>query len=174
MTIFNSSALHAHLHQNSMRITNLVIRIGSTLAVMGILCCVAVPANAQWIFVARHVEGRINQMVQEDQNGKPAYQFATVLLNARADQVYGTAVSTVSRNTAVKVLSQDDTKMTLKLSDGTNRATLTVLPMSDMTSEIMIAATLDPTSQTDNAAVIVAGIMRLCEQMNTVCSVPSK
>ena len=73
-----------------------------------------------------------------------------------------------------KILSQDDTKMTLKLTDGTNRATLTVLPMSDMTSEIMIAATLDPTSQTDNAAVIVAGIMRLCEQMNTVCSVPSK
>ena len=146
----------------------------SRLVSMAILCCVAIPAYSQWIFVERHVEGRINQIVQEDQNGKPAYQFATVLLTARADQVFSTAVSTVSRNTAVKVLSQDDAKMTLKLSDGTNRATLTVLPMSDMTSEIMIAATLDPASQTDNAAVIVAGIMRLCEQMNTVCSVPSK
>ena len=50
-------------------------------------------AHAQLIFAARHIAGRINQMTQDDSNGVPAYQFATVIIDAPANKVYATAVN---------------------------------------------------------------------------------
>jgi len=47
------------------------------------------PADAQWVFVARKALGRIEQMREGQQsNGRPGYDFATVLLDAPADKVW--------------------------------------------------------------------------------------
>ena len=42
------------------------------------------PAEAQWVFVARKALGRIHQMTEGPQNGRPGYDFATVILDAPA------------------------------------------------------------------------------------------
>ncbi len=51
------------------------------------------PANAQWVFVARKALGRIEQMREGGQNNsQPAYDFATVILDAPADKFYAPAL----------------------------------------------------------------------------------
>jgi len=126
-------------------------------------------ANAQWAFVARHVIGRINQMTQDDSNGKPAFQFATVILDAPAVKVYSTAVNVISQNQAITIVSQDSQNLKLKLSEGHKSTLLNVVPLSDKSSEIMISATASPEGQDPSTSVVVDSILKICKQLNKVC-----
>ena len=126
-------------------------------------------ANAQWAFVARHVIGRINQMTQDDSNGKPAFQFATVIMDAPAIKVYSTAVNVISQNQAITIVSQDSQNLKLKLSEGQKSTLLNVVPLSDKSSEIMISATASPPGQDPSTSVVVDSILKICKQLNKVC-----
>lgn len=46
--------------------------------------------NAQWVFVARKALGRIERMTQPPTSGVPSYDVATVVIEGRAEKVYGT------------------------------------------------------------------------------------
>jgi len=126
-------------------------------------------ANAQWAFVARHVIGRINQMTQDDSNGKPAFQFATVIMDAPAIKVYSTAVNVISQNQAITIVSQDSQNLKLKLSEGQKSTLLNVVPLSDKSSEIMISATASPPGQDPSTSVVVDSILKICKQLNKDC-----
>ena len=127
--------------------------------------------SAQFIFAARRIEGRINQMTQDDSTGKPAYQFATVVISAPANNVYATAVNVASQNSAATIISQDSKNMVLKVSEGSNNGTLTVVPLSDTSSEIMISATAAPQGQDPSTTVVINSILKICNQLNKVCKV---
>jgi hypothetical protein len=126
-------------------------------------------AHAQWILAARHVVGRINQMTQEDSNGNPVSQFATVIIDAPAQNVYATAVNVASQNSALSIVSQDTQNLKLKVSEGANSATLNVVPLSDTSSQIMISATPSAQGQDPGATIVVNSIMKICGQLNKVC-----
>ena len=128
------------------------------------------PASAQWIFAARHIEGRINQLTQDDQNGKPAAQMATVVLNAPASKVYATAINMGNQNQAVTIVSQDATNLSLKVSENSKSVTLKVIPLSDQSSEIMISAPAPTDGQASSTSAAAASILKICTQMNKQCS----
>ena len=46
------------------------LRMALVGSLVGSLFLVSAPATAQWIFAAKHIEGRINQLTQDDQNGE--------------------------------------------------------------------------------------------------------
>ena len=126
-------------------------------------------AHAQLIFAARHIAGRINQMTQDDSNGVPAYQFATVIIDAPANKVYATALNVASQNQAVTIVSQDSQNLKLKVSEGSKNVSINVVSLSDKSSEMMISATAAPQGQSDSASVVVNSIMKICNQLNKVC-----
>jgi hypothetical protein len=125
--------------------------------------------NAQWAFAARHVIGRINQMTQDDSNGNPAFQFATVIIDAPAIKVYSTAVNVVSQNQAITIVSQDSHNLKLKVSEGNKSTSLSVVPLSDRSSEIMISATAAPQNQDLSTSSVVNSVLKICKQLNKVC-----
>ena len=125
--------------------------------------------NAQWAFAARHVIGRINQMTQDDSNGNPAFQFATVIIDAPAIKVYSTAVNVVSQNQAITIVSQDSHNLKLKVSEGNKSTSLSVVPLSDRSSEIMISATAAPQNQDPSTSSVVDSVLKICKQLNKVC-----
>jgi len=125
--------------------------------------------NAQWAFAARHVIGRINQMTQDDSNGNPAFQFATVIIDAPAIKVYSTAVNVVSQNQAITIVSQDSHNLKLKVSEGNKSTSLSVVPLSDRSSEIMISATAAPQNQDLSTSSVVDSVLKICKQLNKVC-----
>ena len=137
---------------------------------VSLLFLVSEPAFAQWIFAARHIEGRINQLTQDDQNGKPAVQMATVVLNAQANKVYATVINMASQNPAVTIISQDSSNLELKVSENNKRVTLKVIPLSNQSSEIMISANAPSDGETSSASIAANSILKICNQMNKKCS----
>ena len=65
-----------------MAIKDLGLRIATVGLLLGSLLLVSEPVSAQWIFAAKHIEGRINQLTQDDQNGKERSNDRSVLLLA--------------------------------------------------------------------------------------------
>ena len=126
-------------------------------------------AQAQLIFAARHVIGRINEMTQQDSSGNTVSQFATVIIDAPANKVYATAVNTASQNTALTIVSQDSQNMKLNVTEGVNNASISVVPLSNSSSEIMITATVAAQNQNPGVSVAVNSIMKICNQLNKVC-----
>ena len=126
-------------------------------------------AHAQLIFAARHIAGRINQMTQDDSSGAPAFQFATVIIDAPANHVYTTAVNVASQNQAITIVSQDSKNLKLKVSKGSKSASLKVVPLSDKSSEIMISATAGAQGQDPSTSVAINSIMKICNQLNKTC-----
>ena len=130
----------------------------------------ATAAQAQWIFAARHIEGRIHQLTQEDQNGKPAYQFATVILDVPANNVYATVVKLASSNNMVTIVSKDDASMRIKVAEGPKSASLNVVALSDNTSQLLIAASAGSSIADPGTSQVVASILKVCAEMKKTCS----
>ena len=149
----------------------LVLRVGSIGLFISFLFLVSGPVSAQWIFAAKHIEGRINQLTQDDQNGKPTVQMATVVLNAPASKVYATAINLANQNQAITIVSQDASNFKLQVSEDNKSVTLKVVPLSEQSSEIMISAIVPADGGASGTSAASASILKICTQMNKKCSV---
>ncbi|MFO1079498.1 MAG: hypothetical protein U1E23_02575 [Reyranellaceae bacterium] len=129
-----------------------------------------VPAEAQWVFLARKALGRIQQMREGGQQGKPGYDFATVILDAPADRVFATAYQVARKNPKVLVLVHDPAQRRLQVAEGDRTATLTVVPFSDDVSQMMIAGHAGP-GEGPVSSLVVEAVMRVCREMNKHCEV---
>ncbi len=128
------------------------------------------PANAQWVFVAKRVLGRVEQMTQQPQGGKPGYTVATVMLDAPAARVYATAIGLIRKNQAVQITSEDATRRRIDIAEGDRTASLSVIMLSDRISQLMIAGTAGPGEDSPTPR-IVAAVLRVCAEMRKQCSV---
>ena len=149
----------------------LVLRVGSIGLFISFLFLVSGPVSAQWIFAAKHIEGRINQLTQDDQSGKPRVQMATVVLNAPASKVYATAINLANQNQAITIVSQDASNFKLQVSEDNKSVTLKVVPLSEQSSEIMISAIVPADGGASGTSAASASILKICTQMNKKCSV---
>jgi hypothetical protein len=129
------------------------------------------PADAQWVFVARKALGRIEQMREGQQsNGRPGYDFATVLLDAPADKVYATALEVARKNAAVRVVMQDPAQRRFQIAEGDRTATFNVVHFNDEVSQIMIAGHAGPGEDSTTTRVVQA-ILRVCKEMGKHCQI---
>jgi hypothetical protein len=128
------------------------------------------PANAQWVFVARKVLGRVEQLAQQPQNGQPGYDVATVMLDAPATRVYATAVKLIRQNQAVRITAEDAARHRIDVIEGDRTATLRVTMLSDKISQLMIVGTNGP-GEDSTTSRVVAGVLRVCREMRKQCSV---
>jgi hypothetical protein len=127
------------------------------------------PAEAQWVFVARKALGRIHQMTEGGQpDGRPGYDFATVLLDAQADRIFSTALELARKNPSVRILMQDPGQRRLQIAEGDRTATLNVVPFNDEVSQLMIAGHAGP-GEGSTASLVVQAVLRVCKQMGKHC-----
>ena len=130
-------------------------------------------AFSQWVFVARHAIGRIEQVTQNQASpNQPPTEVVTVILDAPAQRVYDVAINTIQQNQNVRVVSSDQQKLALKISQDDQVATLTINPLSDDTSQLIIVGTAVP-GQSPQTTRIVDGVMRLCNQLGKSCRLAS-
>ena len=133
-------------------------------------------AEAQWVLVARHVIGRVQQVTQQQdaQAGQPASQqvtqVATVVLDAPAGRVYQVATNATNRNQEVTVVSNDPATMTIKLKEGDQAATLNVTALNKNLSQLMIVGTA-PAGENPQTTRIVNAVMRLCGDLGKNCQI---
>src|SRR5215469_10689870 len=141
----------------------------SFLAITAFAILFSAGAQAQWVMVARAVSGRIQQMSNKSSNGA-GYDVATVVLMANADKVYETALSSLKTNhPEVTINSTDAKKREIKFSKGPQIASLQATPLGDKLTQLVVASNLTG-MQPDATSVVVEGVMRVCKQMNVVCT----
>ena len=130
-----------------------------------------VPAQAQWVFVARKALGRIEHMREGQQGGgAPAYDFATVLLDAPAERVFATALEMARKNRSVHVVMQDPAQRRFQIAQGDRTATFNVVPFGDDVSQLLIAGHAGPGENATTPRVVEA-VLRVCREMGKHCQV---
>ena len=131
-------------------------------------------AFAQWIFVARHAIGRIEQVTQNQSSpSQPPTEVVTVILDAPAQRIFNVALNTIQKNQNVNLVSSDPQKMTLKISQDDQMATLSIQSLSDDTAQLIIVGTAVP-GQSPQTTRIVDGVMRLCGELQKSCQLASQ
>jgi hypothetical protein len=126
-------------------------------------------ADAQWVFVARKVIGRVEQLTQQPKDGRPGYDFASVVLDAPASRVYATAISTIRKNQTMQITSQDAGRRRIDIANGDRTASLSVTMLSDNVSQLTIAGSAGP-GEDSTTSRVVAAVLRVCQEMHKRCS----
>jgi hypothetical protein len=133
------------------------------------LLLVATSASAQWVMVARAVSGRVQQMSHKPANG-PGYDVATVVLEAKADKVYTTALSSLKAHPGITVTKNNDQQRKIEFTNGQQYASLQATPLGDKITQLVIASTLTA-SEPSATSLVVNGVMKVCGELKVECTV---
>lgn len=154
------------------KLTQVVRKAGALSLVLSAMLPLA--AEAQWVFVAHRVMGRVQQVTQEQdqqpgQSGpKMVTQVATVILEAPAKRVFEVATNATNTSPNVTVVSNDPASMTIKLSEGDQTATLKATSLSKSVSQLMIVGSA-PAGENPETTRIVNAVLRLCGDLGKTC-----
>lgn len=129
-------------------------------------------AAAQWVFLARHAIGRIEQMQQSSPAAGggvgAAYDVATVIVEVEPDKVFGAVMQRLKRNPQLKVTSVDAAKRSVEFSDGTQIGGIQVSALGDKLSQLLVS-TAHPGVSTSETAKIVDRVIAVCDELGVSC-----
>lgn len=128
-------------------------------------------AHAQWVMLARHVVGRVEQMSQQSpQPGGANYDSAAVMVEVPADKVYAAVVRGVKGNAQGLTITREDPAARLvQFTNGQQIAGIKVSPLGDNLSHLLISSAHTGT-EPDAAALVLNGVLRACKELNVECS----
>jgi hypothetical protein len=132
-----------------------------------IILLFALVAQAQWVMVARTVSGQVQHMSQKKANGT-GYDVASVVLEAKADKVYTTALEALKGHPEIAVLKSDPKKHKIEFTNGRQDASLQATSLGPNATQLLIASTVSP-QQASATSMVVQGVMKVCKQMNVDC-----
>jgi len=126
-------------------------------------------ADAQMVFLGRKALGKVRQLTGEMKGSQqPGYDVATVLLEARADKIYSTAVNVLQANKDWTITQKDDKSRSVEFSDGKRTAGMQVSSLDDNLSQLLIVSTVT-SGKTDTTSLVLKGVLRVCKEMGVHC-----
>ncbi len=139
--------------------------------ILALLVGIAVPAaQAQWVMVARAASGRIQRMEQQRTANNGGYDVATVILDAKADKVYQTALSALQAHSPEVTITENDArKMLIKFTNGSQNAALQATSLGPTVTQLVVASTAPEAGQS-GTSIVVQGVMKVCKDMNVTCT----
>ena len=143
-----------------------------TLAIVcgGALLAVSSVAQAQWVMVARHVVGRVEQMSQQSpQAGGASYDSAAVMLDAPPNKVYAAVLRGLQNAQGITVTREVPTDGLVEFTNGQQVAGIKVSGLSDQLTHMMITSA-HTGNQANAASLVLNGVLRVCKDMNVECS----
>ncbi len=143
--------------------------VGSVLLGVVLLALSPSAAKAQWVFVARKVIGRVESMQQKPSQDAPAYDVATVMLEAPAEKVYRTVIETARGNPENKIMNQDDAHRSLDVVRSGYTVGIRVVELQDKLSQLLIATALKPGQQSGATSFAVQRVLAVCASMHATC-----
>jgi hypothetical protein len=126
-------------------------------------------AHAQFVFIARHAIGRVEQMSQQEDNGGVAYDTAAVLVEVPAEKVYAVALHNLSAQPQLRITVQDPRKRVIQFTNTVQIAGLQVNALSERYSQILITSA-HTGDQQNVSSLILERILRFCSEMKVKCS----
>lgn len=131
-------------------------------------------ADAQWVMLARHAIGRVEQMSQQSQvSGGANYDSASVMIDAPPDKVWATVVRGVQGRSDLKITKEDASGRLIQFSNGAQIAGIKVNGLGDDLTQILVTSA-HTGSQPDASALVSNSVLRVCKDMNVQCSRPAQ
>lgn len=126
-------------------------------------------ADAQMVFLGRKALGKVRQLTGEMKGSQqPGYDVATVLLEARAEKVYSTAINVMAANKNWTITQRNDQSRSLEFSDGMRTAGVQVSSLDEhLTQLLIVSAVTSP--KTDTTSFVLNGVLRVCKEMGVHC-----
>ncbi len=139
----------------------------------GVLLGLSGVAAAQWVMLARHAVGRIEQMQQAapktaDGAAGASYDMATVIVEVAPDKVFDKIQVMLGKNTALKITRTDAAKRSVEFTDGKQIGGIQVNTLGDNLSQLMIS-TAHPGIATSTTSTIVERILNVCKELGVQC-----
>lgn len=129
----------------------------------------ALPAEAQWVTLARKAVGKVKELTQSEKTGAPGYSIATVLVKGQGEKVYQAALKAIQSNQRLRLTKSDSAKLTLEFADGQQVVGMQVTQVGEDITQILIASTTTP-GKPDETSVVAAAALRICRDTGTECS----
>jgi hypothetical protein len=127
-------------------------------------------ADAQWVMLARHVVGRVEQMSQQSpQAGGANYDSAAVMLEAPADKVYAAVLRGMGNAQGIRITREDAAERLIQFTNGQQIAGIKVSPLGDNLTHMMISSA-HTGNQPDASALVMNAVLRVCKDMSVECS----
>ena len=126
-------------------------------------------ADAQMVFLGKKALGKVRQLTGEMKGSEqPGYDVATVLLEARAEKVYSTAINVMEANKNWTITQRKDQSRSLEFSDGKRTAGVQVSSLDEhLTQLLIVSAVTSP--KTDTTSFVLNGVLRVCKEMGVHC-----
>lgn len=126
-------------------------------------------ADAQMVFLGRKALGMVRQLTGEMKGSQqPGYDVATVLLEARAEKVYRTAINVLEAKKDWTITQRNDKSRSLEFSDGKRTAGVQVSSLDEhLTQLLIVSAVTSP--NTDTSSFVLNGVLRVCQEMGVHC-----
>ncbi|MCX5818163.1 MAG: hypothetical protein NTX75_18280 [Proteobacteria bacterium] len=121
---------------------------------------------AQWIFLGRKAIGKISHLASEVQNNNN--DVATVLLEAKADNVYNTAVTLLKGNENARITRRDDAARTIDFTYGQHTASMKIASLQDNVSQLIISSAV-ASGKPGDTSFVVDSVFRVCREMGVEC-----
>lgn len=138
-----------------------------TLAVLAVVPA----AQAQWVMVARAVSGRVQRVEQQKSASNAGFDVATVILEAKADKVYETALAALQAHSSqVTVKSADASKHLIKFTNNQQDASLQATSLGPTITQLVIASSGVENGQS-GTSIVLQGVLKVCKDMNIECKV---
>ncbi len=138
----------------------------------GVLVMACGGAAAQWVFLARHAIGRVEQMQQSSPattGGVGAsYDVATVIVEVEPDKVFAAVLRRLNANPDVKVTHTDAAKRSVEFSDGRQIGGIQVSALGDKLSQLLVS-TAHPGVPGSVASKLVDRILGVCKELGVSC-----
>jgi hypothetical protein len=129
-------------------------------------------SQAQWVFVARKVIGRVESMTQSQQPNTPRYDVASVMLEANPDKVYQTVLAQIATHPDYKIVQRNDATKNLEVTNGKLSAGVHVVALQEKLTQLTVASVIPPNGPSPTSFA-VGNILRICAEMKVVCTVDS-
>jgi hypothetical protein len=134
-------------------------------------------AEAQWVFLARRVVGRVESMSQQTDTGT-LIDTAAVIVDRPVDRVYATVRSSLAsaqQTQGVTVKISDDVGRVVQFKRGDQTASIRVSDFGDNLSQLLVTSSRPaPTTadkiETSGTTIIVERILAICKAMDVHCS----
>lgn len=144
---------------------------GWTVVVLTALLCYTSVAEAQWVLLGRKALGVINSLSSQGREKEgQGYDVATVLLEADADKVYGTAVDLVKGNPNLTINYREDAGREIEFTDGKSLVGLKVSKLEDHLSQLLISSVV-ASGKPGGTSFVVEKVFQVCEKMGVHCTV---
>ena len=147
------------------------------LAIALVALVASAQAEAQWVFLAHRVIGRVESMSQQTDTGT-LIDTAAVIVDRPVDRVYQTvrrSLTSAQQTQGITLKISDDVGRVVQFKRGDQTASIRVSDFGDNLSQLLVTSSRPaPTTadkiETSGTTIIVERILAICKAMDVHCS----